>query len=520
MNRDTIVAMSPVAAALRGNGSPFDAAALDADARGATGTSGVGGGGSGKTSDVNGTVLLASNAAVRLDGGKEGEVVTFGDFQDDDDEEPRGSITSDNSDETGAEEGKKHGHSRVLAKLSEVFGIGGYSGAGAHGRAGTGAGAGTGTGTGTGAGAGAGAGGTDAPAAKQLTTGKVRQVSLRSTGSSVKSRLTMGANVLPTGDRVDADELDDEGQYRRNSTDEGGNSVSGSHHMPSSPLSSNGPAGDNHSTRDGGAGNVQGREAEATSTNCDTLREAAEFKNHAATTPLPVRLWSWTVHVAIRLRMAARLYRHSDFTYYMVRLVNGANITPFRRGRSTARRIMQILLLVGCYLDLILWSMALVFGKPSLCPHEVAGEGFQCEGGQATPYLLTLNLVWPGAAFFSIIGGIFVHSSELKVNQIRMYSAWSRLFVIPIALFIFFYFYFNYRGLTSDEKGKTSAFMVEVAAGMVISRLVQIVVTEQYIALVDRIRLTLGWDGLTTAMVQTKDSKRDVQSERNKFQDF
>ena len=182
---------------------------------------------------------------------------------------------------------------------------------------------------------------------------------------------------------------------------------------------------------------------------------------------------------------------------------------------------MQIVLLFACYTDLALWCMALILGRLYLCPEELSGEGFQCINGEATPYLLILNLVWPGAAFFSIFGGILVHSSELKTNQIRMYSSWSRLFVVPILLLTIFYFYFNIQGLSVTETAQQKGMLlIDIIGLMALSRALQIVITEQYIALVDRIRLTLGWDGLMTAIFMTKDSVRDVQADNNLFAEF
>jgi hypothetical protein len=212
--------------------------------------------------------------------------------------------------------------------------------------------------------------------------------------------------------------------------------------------------------------------------------------------------------------MSLRFYRHSKPFYYLVRLVNGANTQPlFGKKSTTARRVMQVVLFVSCCLDLVLFSLVLIFGRIYLCPHPNTGEGYQCaERNESMPYLVTLMMVWPGAAFISSVGGIFIHSSQLKTNWLRMYSAWSRLCTAPVILFIFFFFYFNFGEIDMEGAKKlTQQLLVNVAGLMVVSRILQITITDQYIALAERIRWTLGWDGLMTAIFMTKDDRRDVQ---------
>ena len=180
-----------------------------------------------------------------------------------------------------------------------------------------------------------------------------------------------------------------------------------------------------------------------------------------------------------------------NISYAVIRLINGGNIAPFFRGRSsTARRVMQIFLLFACYADP---TLVRGFGfRPSLCslaPQALEVEGNHCTLSDATPYpCCELST----AMWCSIFQHYWRYSRALKraqTNHIRMYSAWSRLFVVPILLFIILYYSFNIQGSSLSEL--TEGFTMIIPLGLLIlSRVLQIVITEQYIALVDRIRLT------------------------------
>ena len=55
---------------------------------------------------------------------------------------------------------------------------------------------------------------------------------------------------------------------------------------------------------------------------------------------------------------------------------------------------------------------------------------------------------------------------------------------------------------------------------LIVSRIVQIAIADQFVAHVERLRWTLGWDGLMTALFVTKDVRTEIVADNNIFFDF
>ena len=163
-------------------------------------------------------------------------------------------------------------------------------------------------------------------------------------------------------------------------------------------------------------------------------------------------------------------------------------------------------------------------GTLYLCPH----ENSQCSPSESAPYLLLMLLLWPGAVLFSTIGGIIILSSTLRGHTLRIYVSWSRLCTIPVFILFVLLFYFNgsrqqeyaYEGSDIYAKRDNLTQVKVVSIILIVSRIVQIAIADQFVAHVERLRWTLGWDGLMTALFVTKDVRTEIVADNNIFFDF
>ena len=250
-------------------------------------------------------------------------------------------------------------------------------------------------------------------------------------------------------------------------------------------------------------------------------------------------VWSASITCLIETFTKLRLFfaksRHSQGVYLLLRLFFGANISPLGRQYGFyARRGMNVLLFVLCCGDLCLFTLVAIIGRLYLCPHTETYHGVQqqCLDSQSNPYILLLIFVWPGAVLFSSIGGITILTSRLRAHFLRIYVSWSRMCFIPVLNFVVLFYSFNTKRLgvffekavDSNDEGQGNAaqlrLLVNVSIILTLSRVIQIAIAEQFIAHVERMRWTLGWDGLMTALFVTKDVRTEVVTDNNIFRNF
>jgi hypothetical protein len=249
-------------------------------------------------------------------------------------------------------------------------------------------------------------------------------------------------------------------------------------------------------------------------------------------------VWSASITCLMETFTKLRLFfaksRHSQGVYLLLRLFFGANISPLGRQYGFyARRGMNVLLFVLCCGDLCLFTLVAIIGRLYLCPPTETYHGTQqqCLDSQSNPYILLLIFVWPGAVLFSSIGGITILTSRLRAHFLRIYVSWSRMCFIPVLNFVVLFYSFNTERLRDFEKavdrndeGQGNAaqlrLLVNVSIILTLSRVIQIAIAEQFIAHVERMRWTLGWDGLMTALFVTKDVRTEVVTDNNIFRNF
>lgn len=116
------------------------------------------------------------------------------------------------------------------------------------------------------------------------------------------------------------------------------------------------------------------------------------------------------------------------------------------------------------------------------------------------PIIIPLVLWPPGAVIAAPFFGITAILLEPAPVLSRVYASWSRLAIISMALVVGLGIY----GINTGQILAVSGTLIGVLAG---SRLLQCFLVDAYIALVEKIRWTRGWDGLSTSMYATKDKR-------------
>ena len=109
--------------------------------------------------------------------------------------------------------------------------------------------------------------------------------------------------------------------------------------------------------------------------------------------------------------------------------------------------------------------------------------------------------MWPGALLISPMYGLVTTALGGAVVYARPYAVWSRLAGIStIVMCIIYAQYSQYIPL----------YVAVIVAYMTLSRLFQCALIDIYIAHMEAIRYTRGWDGLSSCLYNAKDQHRGL----------
>jgi hypothetical protein len=188
------------------------------------------------------------------------------------------------------------------------------------------------------------------------------------------------------------------------------------------------------------------------------------------------------------------LYYNQFFLYYFTRFMCGYNTAPY--GPKWFRKIFEFVVFILCLSDLCLWMIMLV---NTYCASD---NTTACTDHHA---LILVICVWPFAFVVAPLMGMTAVLLGPSGSLARSYGLWSRLAAINNSLMIFFTIkYYDYY---SNLNGPGSWYLIVAVSA---SRVFQCTFVDLYIAHIERLRYTRGWDGLNTSLFKTKDNKKEI----------
>jgi hypothetical protein len=185
-------------------------------------------------------------------------------------------------------------------------------------------------------------------------------------------------------------------------------------------------------------------------------------------------------------------YYNKFFISYFFKFMMGGNAYPV--GPKYFRPVYEALTFVMCLADLALWVLILI---NTWCASE---NSTLCQNH--TSFYLVIG-VWPAAFMLAPLLGISTVMLGPSGILARVYALYSRLaafnnLAIILITFHFFSYYNNVDG----------SYYTIVA--LTASRAFQCLFVDLYIAHIEKLRYTRGWDGLHTTLFPTKDNKQEV----------
>lgn len=193
-------------------------------------------------------------------------------------------------------------------------------------------------------------------------------------------------------------------------------------------------------------------------------------------------------------RFFTYLVNNRFFLFQIREFMFGGNAYPY--GPTYLRQLFELVIVFLCMTDITLWIIILF---NTYCASDNATD---CSNHDA---LYLVVSVWPLAFVIAPLMGIAAILLGPSVTLSRVYALFSRLAAINNGLMILVmvrfidYFYNNH--VTG------SIYTVIAVTG---SRLFQCFFVDFYIAHIERLRYTRGWDGLNTSLYKTKDNKQEV----------
>jgi len=178
--------------------------------------------------------------------------------------------------------------------------------------------------------------------------------------------------------------------------------------------------------------------------------------------------------------------------FYLRNFVLGSNVYPI--GPKYVRKVLELLIFVLCIVDL---ALSIIVLTNAYCASDNATA---CTNHTSMVLMVT---VWPGALFIAPIMGLVTVVMGPSGTLARIYAMWSRIAGINGAVVTWsLVFYFNY---FYNVPGSVYPFFVLLG-----SRLFQCLFVDLYVAHIERIRYTHGWDGLHTSLYKTQDNRQEV----------
>jgi hypothetical protein len=182
---------------------------------------------------------------------------------------------------------------------------------------------------------------------------------------------------------------------------------------------------------------------------------------------------------------------YSTRVVFMVisRFMFGGNVYPL--GPRSVRRFLEVLLLVLSVADVALSAI--------ICFEYYCISSNTTSCNDHTDLTLVI-FVWPFAMMITPLLGIFAIMLGPSGTLTRIYAMWNRLTgVNNLIVMVVYLRYFKY--LSSLAITTYPPILYTCSRG------IQCLVVDQYIAHIEKLRYTRGWDGLHTSLFKTQDSK-------------
>jgi hypothetical protein len=182
---------------------------------------------------------------------------------------------------------------------------------------------------------------------------------------------------------------------------------------------------------------------------------------------------------------------YSTRVVFMVisRFMFGGNVYPL--GPRSVRRFLEVLLLVLSVADVALSAI--------ICFEYYCVSSNTTSCNDHTDLTLVI-FVWPFAMMITPLLGIFAIMLGPSGTLTRIYAMWNRLTgVNNLIVMVVYLRYFKY--LSSLAITTYPPILYTCSRG------IQCLVVDQYIAHIEKLRYTRGWDGLHTSLFKTQDSK-------------
>lgn len=174
---------------------------------------------------------------------------------------------------------------------------------------------------------------------------------------------------------------------------------------------------------------------------------------------------------------------------FLSRYMFGGNVYPI--GASYVRRILELIIFLLSIVDMVLGA--------TICFefYCVSADTTSC---QDHTYLFLILAVFPFAIIITPLLGVTAVMLGPTATLTRIYAMWCRLAgVNNLIMLVVYVDYFSYFG---NLVVSTYPLIVYTC-----SRAIQCLVVDQYIAHIEKLRYTRGWDGLNTSLFKTQDNK-------------
>ncbi len=178
--------------------------------------------------------------------------------------------------------------------------------------------------------------------------------------------------------------------------------------------------------------------------------------------------------------------------FYVRSFMLGSNVYPV--GPKYLHKVFEPVLFLLCLVDLALSIIVLV---SAFC---ASHDATSCSDHTS---MILIILVWPGALTIAPIMGLIMVILGPSGTLARLYAMWSRIAFINSAMVILslVYYYDYYSNIAN------SYYPMLLLPS---SRVFQCLVVDLYIAHIEKLRYTRGWDGLHTSLFKTQDNMKEV----------
>eukprot|EP01032_Pedospumella_encystans_P009033 gene9033-10667_t len=174
---------------------------------------------------------------------------------------------------------------------------------------------------------------------------------------------------------------------------------------------------------------------------------------------------------------------------FLSRFFFGGNVMPL--GRPTVRRVLELMLLFFSLIDIALGA---IICFEYYCASD---DSTTCQDHTS---MFQILFMWPLALVITPIMGVTAIMLGPHANLTRIYASWARLAGVNNIMMAAVYI--RYLSFFINLPISTYPPIIYTC-----SRMIQCLIVDQYIAHIEKLRYTRGWDGLSTSLFMTQDSK-------------